>query len=226
MMPRFIHFGAGGGGSLAKTYEASAANASDLATHTFSGVSFGAAAADRELMVVVMGRFAASALRAITSITIGGVAAAVETLQAVISIGGITVARVTLPTGTSGDVVVTWSGNVSSTTIAVYRVTGRAAAGSAASGLGSAYVILLTSLSVGSIAIPAGGFLLGGMFSVAVPSAYSGLATTLDATAAPDSEHWQARSTGLQGSAVSGESMIWTFPPSGAGLAAWFAYAP
>lgn len=84
---------------------------SDLTTYTFASQNLGAADPNRWIVVCVGG--AHNAARSISSVTVGGVSA-----TKIVQAEGSTVFRHTsiwvayVPTGTSGDIVVTWSGAI------------------------------------------------------------------------------------------------------------------
>tara|TARA_R110000765_G_C18807884_1_gene594340 strand:+ start:165 stop:824 length:660 start_codon:yes stop_codon:yes gene_type:complete len=132
------------------------ANAFDTANatvYTFSGKAFGDAAADR-LMVVGIG--AANNSNAISSVTIGGVSAT-ETVTS-ISVAAenrLGMYQAIVPSGTTGDVVVTFAGAKVRCHIGVWRVTGVTAAASATDS-DSAADPVATSLNV-----PANGICIG-----------------------------------------------------------------
>jgi hypothetical protein len=97
----------------------------DLTTYTFAAANLGVAAGDRYIAVGVLGR--AAAARTISSLTVGGVAATVVAQQTIDDggpddISGIAIAAV--PTGTTGDVVITMSGVMLRICYAAWRLTG------------------------------------------------------------------------------------------------------
>src|SRR3990167_4649552 len=98
----------------------------DSTAYTFSDESLGAAAADRYIIACVHGRVGTS--RTLSSVTIGGVTAtlskniSVNTESTNYSVVAIAIAAV--PTGATGDVVVTFSGGMSRCGIALYRIVG------------------------------------------------------------------------------------------------------
>lgn len=102
-----------------------AVDAVDRATYTYAGLNFGTAAVDRYLVACVTYRVGSAI--GISSVTIGGVAA---TLVIGASSGTApTVTRAAIyialvPTGTSGNVVVTHSGTVSRAGCSLYSLTG------------------------------------------------------------------------------------------------------
>ncbi|MDN5932871.1 MAG: hypothetical protein L0I24_17695 [Pseudonocardia sp.] len=90
-------------------------------TSTFAGRAFGDAAAERVLIAVITHNATDSST--VSSATIGGVAA---TIDAQTADKGTAVLRAEVPTGTSGDVVVTYSNNQAGPgrTCALYRLEG------------------------------------------------------------------------------------------------------
>lgn len=77
------------------------------ATHTAQALDFGAAAANRVLVAAISTRVSSG--RSVTGVTIGGVAATIDVVSGTWPTA--LIARATVPTGTSGDVVLTYSGN-------------------------------------------------------------------------------------------------------------------
>lgn len=213
---------AAGGASMEKVFQSSASSATDLTTYTFSGIDFAAG----EVLVVITGTFSAGTSRTVSSVTVGGSAATVETTKTNNSGGGITVARISLAAGTSGAVVVTWSGSVTSCAIAVYRVTGRTNAGAASVGSYSAAITIATSATLSSIAIPEGGFLLAAIVMQSNPTVtQTGLTLASDAILTPDSYRQEAKSSAIQAAAISGGSVGWSWAGNAAGIAAAFAFS-
>lgn len=95
---------------------------SDLTTYTFSSQNTGTAAADRYIIVAIESRSATSG-RTISTVTVGG-ESATQVVQQTNSTSGANVCGlyiVALPTGTSGDVVVTFSGGMARAAIQLYR---------------------------------------------------------------------------------------------------------
>lgn len=80
----------------------------NLSTYTFSSVNFGEAFMRRRIVVGIVGSQGTNN-RTITSVTIGGVAASIA-VQANNSGRRVGLAWASVPTGTSGDVVVTFDG--------------------------------------------------------------------------------------------------------------------
>ncbi len=97
----------------------------NASTFTFSGESFGDAAADRHIVVGVAGRDTNGTL-GITSVTIGGVAADQRVFETN-SQGGNAIYTAFVPDGATGDVViVSSSGDWSECSIGVWRLVGLA----------------------------------------------------------------------------------------------------
>lgn len=130
----------------------------DLTTYTFSGENLGTAAADRYIIVVVKSRDSGSGAKSISSVTIGGVTASIiiqkQNNASNSSLAGIAIAAV--PTGTTGDVVVTFSEGMLRCAIGLYRATGITPI---PADFGSSTATNPTY----AIDVPAGGFAIGGV---------------------------------------------------------------
>jgi len=87
-------------------------------TYTFSAVNIGTAASDRFVVATVHGHHASSIV--MTSATIGGVAATILAQNY-----ATTIIMAYVPTGTTADVVVTFSGLEGRCSISIYSLTGR-----------------------------------------------------------------------------------------------------
>lgn len=97
----------------------------NLTTYTFSSVNFGAADAGRYIVAAAAGRTGSSGVT-VSSITIGGVSATIV-VQDNNNSGGdnvVALAAAAVPSGTSGDVVVTFSTGMVRALVGLYRVTG------------------------------------------------------------------------------------------------------
>jgi len=91
----------------------------DLTTYTFSGQNFGTANTARYIIVSISGR--AAAARTISSVTIGGVSAsAVVSNPSADGTNRAAIYVAAVPTGTSGDVVITWSAGMVRCQIGLY----------------------------------------------------------------------------------------------------------
>ena len=106
------------GGIVTASYEATAVSVTDLTTYTFSGLAIGTAAPDRKVVVIVSGSVAS---RSVSSVTVGGISATLVKSQtdtnAIIEIW-----QAVVPTGTTGDVVVVWSGAMTRCGVGVWAV--------------------------------------------------------------------------------------------------------
>ena len=125
-LTELIGFGAGQGPAAAASYLAYASDATKPTTVTFSAMSFGTAADNRRLSACVQWDNDGGNTRTISSLTIGGVAATVHQVansSATDNKVNVAIASASVPTGTSGDVVVTWSGTVDKPHVALWRVT-------------------------------------------------------------------------------------------------------
>ena len=114
-----------GGGSAAVT-----------SPHTFTSMSLGAAAADRKILVALgTNRFAAT----ISACTIGGVSATLVRAQSQINGGTVAFFIAAVPTGTTGDIVMTFSSTITGgVSVGVWRCTGISATATATDGEGYA----------------------------------------------------------------------------------------
>lgn len=104
-----------------RTFLQAADDGTNLTTYTFAGQNLGAADAGRYIVVCVESR--ASLARTISTVTVGGVSASIAVqVSNGNNVAGIAIAAV--PTGTTGDVVVTFSGSVLRAAVQLYRVLG------------------------------------------------------------------------------------------------------
>ena len=132
---------AAGGGTLTGAFLQGAGDSTDLTTYTYASQNLGTASSDRVVVVAVSGR--QSSARTITSVTIGGVSATeIGTRGSSQNPLGIWMAAV--PTGTTGDVVATFSGAMLRSTIILWAVTGGATLSGASSGTDTATVTGVT----------------------------------------------------------------------------------
>lgn len=132
-------FGAGGAEDegVSITLVANEVDATDATTFTFSDVPFGAPNANRKIVVVAVGED----VNTISAISMGGVggSSVIET-----SSGGAAPVRVFIyqadvPTGLTGDIVVTWDGSAAHCGIGVWRITGCGTGPSAAEDTGTSF---------------------------------------------------------------------------------------
>lgn len=102
------------------TYNAFVADTVDRTTYTFTAVDIGTASSTRLVVVTVQGRGNPLANRTISSATIGGVSATLVSNQSGGNPSAIISAVVT--TGTTADVVITWSAGMSICIIGSYSL--------------------------------------------------------------------------------------------------------
>ena len=210
-------------------FRAGYSSATNASSYTFASCDFGAepgAAETREVFISIEWYQGAAATRTLSSVTIGGVAAALETPYASGVLQAMCVARAVVPTGVSGDVVVTFSNTVTSCSIATYRVMNRPGVGTGASDSGSVSATTTTTGGIAGIDVPAGGFVLsvaGWNNTISAP-ALSGLTgAASDVFNTPESTGYAAHgSTPLQASASTGNTLTWTWTTTRTGfMAAW-----
>jgi hypothetical protein len=124
MATHLIGFGAGGS-VVTLSFTDSSVDASNLTTYTFSTQALGTAASDRRIVVGAGSSSAAGTT--VSSVTVGGIAATqLATAGTGNGIAALWIASV--PTGTTGDVVVTFSQAQSRAGIGVWALYGAAAA--------------------------------------------------------------------------------------------------
>lgn len=134
----------------------SAISASDLTTYTFSSVSLGTADANR-IIIVNIAACAASSGRTISSVTVAGITATQQVFQSAFSTASAESAIYTaaVPTGTTGNIVVTWSAGMLRCGIGVYGSNTMMSATATATGSSTA------NPANASINVSAGGFVVG-----------------------------------------------------------------
>ena len=147
------------------TFLGTASFSSGGVTHTFTAIPFGDASTNRHI-VVAIGARAGAAGRSIVGVTVGGVAATLSGV-AFTDLNVMDVAVAHVPTGTSGDVVVTYSsGGAIRSVIGVWAADAAVDVSSAAIDHGT------STASAGPVTIPAGG---------------AGVAIAIEANVGPDS---------------------------------------
>ncbi len=133
MVNQLVGFGVGAaGGALTITPQSSASSGSDLTTYTFSAQAIGTASSDR-IVIVAVGAANISTGTTLSSATIGGVAATIQKQQtnnaaSIDTISAVITAAV--PTGTTGDVVLTFSTGQLRVGISTFSLTGGSATAS------------------------------------------------------------------------------------------------
>ena len=169
----------GAASTPAVEFVASASNASDATSHTFPGVSFGAPAAGRQIIVALA--YTHGNLT-VPTITIGGVAATIDQARIGIvgSVGRAIIARAAVPTGTTGDVVVTYGATVYRAGIGVYRASAAVTA-LAATVVGDDGSI---AIATATITNPSGGTVVASAIAIYTALAWTG--AMQDYVAEPD----------------------------------------
>lgn len=139
---------------MAYAYLQSAQSGTDLSTYTFAAQNLGSAASDRFIACTINGRSNDGGARTITSVTIGGVTAT-QACLANNSGSHCAIFSAAVPSGATGDVVVTWSSTMGDCTIALHSHYGAFSTTPT-----SAVTDTTTPLSQ-SINVAAGGFAVG-----------------------------------------------------------------
>ena len=152
--------GVGGGAEdFSLTFLENPARQSGSTSETFSGVSFGAAHSGRVIAVAGMFSGGSGGTQSLTSVTIGGVTA---TVYSAMRDGGedhgAFIALAAVPTGTTGDVVVTCSRTLTECEISTYALRGKS--GSVAVYDSDAQAQSGTTTFTTTLDIPTGGALL------------------------------------------------------------------
>jgi hypothetical protein len=159
------------------TFLQTASSASDLQTYTFASQNLGAAAAGRYIIVAVMGRVG-SIDSSITSVTVGGVTASIAvqvTRNDSPNSHCVGLAIASVPTGTTGDIVVVFSTTMLRAFIGAYST-------DAAPVLTDTKTSSVTDPSA-TIAVAAGGFVVGvsTTANAASTAAWTGITENYDA---------------------------------------------
>ena len=94
-------------------------------TYTFSAQNLGVASADRRIVVCVRGW--ADNSTTVSSATIGGVAATIHINQGM-NFGSAAIFSAIVPTGATGDIVITWGGVQAGNAISAYAIRGETSA--------------------------------------------------------------------------------------------------
>jgi hypothetical protein len=139
-------------------------NTSDLTTYTFSNVNFGVPSPNREIFVQVIAT--TSTTRTISSVTIGGVTSTRTINTPSSASSSQTVGFATIPSGTSGNVVITLSGGATACWISVYRVNNRPNIGTTETG----YSTVTNTNTTAPINVAANGFLIGNILYTSAPT--------------------------------------------------------
>ena len=160
-------------GTATVSFTASAVSATDLTTYTFSSQSLGTEAADRKVVVVAK---AGANFADVSTLTVAGSSATLVKNQQTTE-ESVDIWQVALATGTTGDIVVTWSAATQFCGIGVYAVYGAAAAAHATAGSSSA------DPATATIDCPAGGVIISGVIhrSTATTFTWTNLTERYDA---------------------------------------------
>jgi hypothetical protein len=166
--------------AASRTFLQDAGDASDLTTYTFASQDLGTADAGRYIVAIVHARVASGTLT-LSSASIAGVSATIalqETNSSATAKSVCALVIAAVPTGTTGDVVVTFSTGALRAAIQLYRVLG-------IDGLTASDTATSTDSSpVGSMDIPAGGIAFAGVNngSSSTSFAWSNLTEDVDTT--------------------------------------------
>ena len=168
-------------------FVASQGDSGNLTTYTFNSVSFGAADPTREIFVVFNSGVAAA--RTVSSVTIGGVAATVCASAFSSASSRLSCAFAAVPTGATGSIVITYSGQAQNCTIGVYRVVNRINKGADTTDFDSnSSGTNVTTLGMSGCTVKQYGFILSTLIksSTGVATVTGGAGITKDADPAAD----------------------------------------
>lgn len=141
------------------SFASSAISAADLTTYTFSAAALGTAASNRKIVVAASAAVSTTAI--VSTLTVNGVTATFITSSRVRTPNNerlVELWQADVPTGATGDVVVTWSTAENRCGIGVWAVYGAAAA---------AYATATDNSSPYSqnVVVPAGGVIIGAAYT-------------------------------------------------------------
>lgn len=189
------------------------------ASFTITGADLGAASATREIFVVVVWR--SSATRNLTSVTIAGVTATLGSQANYTTLLGVRCAWATVPAGTSGNIVLGFSGSVTGLGVSTYRVVGRPVGGSHTD-FRSAGDLGVTTLTVPGVSVSTNGFILSAVthsvFTVPGGVSVSGLSVAIDGAVSPS--HFGSSPIRTSGSGP----VVWTWANPLSALAATWSF--
>lgn len=154
--------------NIALQYVTTVTSEDNLATYTFSGVPLGTAAADRQIVIAVSWRKTPALT---VTATIAGVSATLDKLQD--GADGVAILRAAVPTGTTGDIVVTLGAQQYMCWVSVYRLTGASTGAPATAGTNTNGATM--TATSGSVAVAAAGAYPAASFS------WSGVTKNFDA---------------------------------------------
>lgn len=159
--PGMVHSTGGGGGPVAITQTDHGESATDSNTYTFTARALGTAQADRRIIVALSMRVAGTTTT-VSSVTVAGISATQVVSSPNNGGGNTTLAELwvaAVPTGTTGDVVITFSATVLRCGSNVWRMVGSASSTASATGTSTA------DPGTANLTIPANGAAVG--FAVA-----------------------------------------------------------
>jgi hypothetical protein len=146
------------------SFASSVVSAADLTTYTFSAAALGTAATNRKIVVAICGAVSTTAI--VSTLTVNGVTATFITGSRVRSPDNerpIELWQADVPTGATGDVVVTWSSAQNRCGIGVWAVYGAAAAPHATATDNS-------SPYSQNVVVPTGGVIIGASYGLTATS--------------------------------------------------------
>jgi hypothetical protein len=199
--------------ALSRAWGSGLNSASGASPMTASGLTFGTAAADR--MVVACIKLDGASGPA-TAVTIGGVSAT-EIVACNQSDQYLSIWAAMVPTGTSGDVVVTFSGSAGRSVVSTYAVYGRSNV------TAHATVTDVASPFSQNLAVPAGGVAIGALENSAMASAtWTGLTEDYDNTVSTG----RGMSTASAASAAASTITVAATPSGGTAIMAAASWGP
>jgi hypothetical protein len=108
--------------TMTPTFEAQYYNTSNLTTYTFSACDLGTADADRSIIVAVGAGRVSAGSRTVSSLTIGGVSATFAGRKQTVNLNANEIWYAKVPTGATGDVVVTFNAGMIACGIGIWSV--------------------------------------------------------------------------------------------------------
>ena len=121
-MPKFIHID---GSALTLAFLQRVSSEDNFATYTFASQNLGTASADRRIVVGVRGNAAGGGT--VSSATIGGVSATIHINNGAANGSTATISAI-VPSGTTGDIIITWSTTQNECGIVAYSIKGETSA--------------------------------------------------------------------------------------------------
>ncbi len=177
---RFLAFAGRRSQPASVSNTANAVSSSDLTTYTFAAQALGAADGTRQILVCVAGQRLSSP-SAVSSVTVGGITATklVEQTTGNANDHSCSIWIAPVPTGTTGDVVVTFNTGHLRCAVSVWRAVNSAATAAATASATNSSTAVSTTIDV-----PAGGFAVAVAFDNGNTTyTWSGLTEAYDATA-------------------------------------------